>query len=165
MTLLDHLERHLGPAGAKVVLGEGVQVLEFAGRPRPGATTFVSVGLSETAREGYRQELVFCCDDGWRDAGADVVATVAEEITKAGRPLRHHGLVGLPRPIGTTVALIAYQPVYFPDGFATHETVNLTWLVPLTPAEARQAGRTLDERERLLDRFTRENPDLLDLAR
>jgi hypothetical protein len=77
---------------------------------------------------------------------AGVLLQVADELIQRGRGLARGEVIG---PRGQLFAdtemtgLIAVEPAYLPDSFATCETpaapVVMTWLVPLTEEEARFA--------------------------
>ncbi|MFC0546780.1 suppressor of fused domain protein [Kutzneria chonburiensis] len=176
--LPDHLERFLGPIEAGVrgddSTPNGVQVVHFGdGAPFAGVTTSATLGLSNhhLGQGGLHQELLMHVPTTRQPGNlAGVLFQVAAELLGRGRGLGRGEVLG-PRgvlfPDTGMTALVAAAPVYLPDDFAVCDTpaapVVLTWLIPLTDAEARFA--TEHGWPALEDLFVQQNPDLTDLAR
>lgn len=182
MSLIHHLESHLGPIDAGWIddasRRDGLQIVSFSGGPISGVTAFCTLGMSTgtlryppTGRP-IRQELLLMCRtdqvDGRLPALLDQVAT---ECLDSGRALSLGQLIGPRGPIvqGASVeAFYVATPVYLPDSFGIYERpeggkVVFGWLVPVTRTEAelvRESGG--GELERLLESH---DPDLLDLRR
>jgi Suppressor of fused protein (SUFU) len=176
--LLEHLEKYLGRAagGVSVPAALPIQVLRFDKQPATGATTFVTLGLSEHllkqegAAPNIRHELVFCCRSPDQKEVAALLSVVAEDLLRRHRGLARGEVLG---PAGKVLsqssltALYCAAPVYYPEGLAVFRDksphVYFIWLVPLATDEAayvRSKGWSAFE-ERLLD----SDPDLLDLQR
>ncbi|WP_433078770.1 suppressor of fused domain protein [Dactylosporangium sp. CA-052675] len=179
--LVEHLERFLGPIEGGThgdhSTPDGVQVITFgADAPFTGVTTWATLGLSnhhlhQQGGDGLHQELMMHLPNARQPANAaGVLFQVARELIERGRGLARGELIG-PRgqlfAEAEMTALVATSPVYLPDSFAVCNTpttrVVLTWLVPLTEAEARFAHvhgwRTLE------DIFVAQDPDLTDFNR
>ncbi|GAA2212911.1 hypothetical protein GCM10009850_083730 [Nonomuraea monospora] len=179
--LVEHMERFLGPidSGSR---GDdstpaGVQVIRFGpDAPFTGVTTWATLGLSDhhlgqTSGRGLHQELVMHVRHDRQPANlAGVLFQVAGELVQRGRGLARGEVIG-PRgrlfPQGEMAALVAAPPVYLPDSFAVCDTpatpIVVTWLVPLTEAEARFVhahGWGVLE-----DIFVAQDPDLTDIER
>ncbi|GAA0794045.1 suppressor of fused domain protein [Spirilliplanes yamanashiensis] len=179
--LVVHLESYLGPivagSGGGERTPEGVQVLRYGpDRPFDGALTLTTLGLSnhhlaQPGGAGLHQELVLHLPaaDPPRNAAA-VLFQVAGQLVRSGRGLLRGEVLGPHGPVfgtGTVTALYAAAPGYVPDGFGVcrmpARTVVLTWLVPITAAEAAfVAARGWQAFERAL---VAEDPDLTDLGR
>lgn len=101
---------------------------------------------------------------------AGLLFQVASELIASGRGLLRGQVIGPRGPLfdsSPTTALYAAPPVYLPDGFAECDTgtttIVMTWLVPITDAEARYVrdrGWSAFE-----DVLVAEDPDLVDLSR
>jgi hypothetical protein len=115
-----------------------------------GVTTWATLGLSnhhvdQSGGRGLHQEFLMHVPVDRQPAG--VLFQVAGEVLARGTGLAHGEVIG---PRGRLfaetelTALVAFTPVYPPDAFAVCETpaapVVLTWLVPITGAEARFAA-------------------------
>jgi Suppressor of fused protein (SUFU) len=178
--LIEHLESFLGLIDSGVPGDDstpaGVQVIRFgADVPFTGVTTWATLGLSKhhlnQSSGGLHQELVMHVPTAQQPANiAGVLFQMAEELIRRGRGLARGEVVG---PRGRLfadmemTAVVAASPVYLPDGFAICHTpaapIVLTWLVPLTDAEARFA---LAHGWRALEAiFVEQNPDVTDLRR
>jgi len=174
---IDHIESHLGPIQDGARLREGVQGVRFRDRPNPGATTFMTLGLSNhvlTQRSGVdvRIEFVIACHDAFVEGfnSLSVLADVCDQVLPDhSAPAR--GTVFGPRGRffeGSEMeALYCASPVYFPDdlckfgGFS--EPFVPVWLVPITKLEAHYVGTNgWNSFEELLARV---DPNLLDLRR
>ncbi|GAA4989089.1 hypothetical protein HD597_007806 [Nonomuraea thailandensis] len=179
--LVDHLERFLG----RIDSGTGgddstpahVQVIRFApNSPFTGVTTWSTLGLShhhlgQGNGQGLHQELVMHLPtDRQPDNVAGVLFQVAEELIERGQGLARGEVIGPRGPLfarGEMTALAAAPPVYLPGPFAVCDTpaarIVLTWLVPLTEAEARFAHA--HGWHALEDVFVAQDPDLTDIER
>lgn len=179
--LVEHLERFLGPieggTGGDASTPAGLQVIRFgADAPFTGVTTWATLGLSnhhlaQQGGGGLHQELVMHLPNARQPANtAGVLFQVAGELIERGRGLARGELIGPRRRLfaqAEMTALVATTPVYLPDSFAVCNTpaasVVLTWLVPLTDAEAQFAhvhGWPILE-----GIFVAQDPDLTDLDR
>jgi hypothetical protein len=179
--LVEHLESFLGPinrgARGDRSTPAGVQVVWFADdAPFLGVTTIVTLGLShhrlfQPGGNDLRQELMLHLPTADQPANAvGVLFQLAGELIDGHRGLLRGELVG---PRGRLfagaemTALYATAPVYLPDEFAVCDSptgpIVLTWLVPITDAEAHY----LDTHgwPALEAAFQAENPDLTDLTR
>ncbi len=178
MSILDHLERYLGPmAGGwrpKVLGGAGV--LLFADRPFKDALTFVTHGLSAHELRmpdgrGVRLELMLSC---WKDTDQEALASFlggfADEVVMKHRPLLAGDVVGPRGPIihGTSMsALYVSVPVIFDRAIGAYKETSpptvLVWLIPLYAEEADYVGtHGWNAFEDLLES---KDPDLLDFTR
>ncbi|WP_167517584.1 suppressor of fused domain protein [Micromonospora orduensis] len=179
--LVEHLERFLGPIQGGTPGGgstpAGVQVIRFgADAPFTGVTTWATLGLSnhhlgQQGGGGLHQELLIHLPNARQPSNtAGVLFQVAGELIERGRGLARGEVIG-PRgrvfPQTEMTALAATTPAYLPDSFAVCDTpaapTVLTWLVPLTQAEAQFAH--VHGWPALEDIFVAQNPDLTDLGR
>jgi Suppressor of fused protein (SUFU) len=152
--LVEHLELFLGRidsgTGGDDTTPAGVQAIRFGpDRPFAGVTTWTTLGLSNHHLEqpngrGLHQELVMHVPTDREPPNiAGILFQVAEELIQRGRGLGRGEVLG-PRgrlfSRGEMVALAAAPPLYLPDAFAVCDApaapIVLTWLVPLTEAEA-----------------------------
>lgn len=179
--LLEHFEAYLGQIRAGIQGDEttppGVQVIRFGpDQPFAGVTTVATLGLShhylnQPAQPPIRQELLMHVPEHGQPPNlAGVLFQVAEGLLRECRCLMRGEVIG---PRGTLfagtamTALYAALPVYLPDDFAGYENedgpIALTWLVPITDAEAAYVahhGWSAFE-----DALVVEDPDLTDLNR
>ena len=179
--LVDHLERFLGPIDSGIQGDDstppGVQVIRFGvDRPFTGVTTWATLGLSHhhlTQSDGrsLHQELVMHLSTIHQPSTiAGLLFQAAAELIQRGHGLTRGEVIGpRERLFAETdmTALVAASPVYLPDSFAVCDTpagpVALTWLIPLTQAEAHF---TLDHGWPALEAiFVAQDPDLTDLSR
>lgn len=176
-TLIDHLERYLGPIHSGAPLGAGVQGVLFPDRPFRGSTTFTTLGLSNhllSQERGpqVRLEFVLACRNAVVDAFSplSVLADISEHAVAAHSAPARGTVIG-PRgrffPESTMEALYCAEPVYFDDGLTKFsgfpQPFLLVWLVPIAPVEAafvRSHGWS-----RFEDVLAETQPDLLDLLR
>jgi hypothetical protein len=180
MSLVDHLEAHLGriergwlesPDGDKM----GFSVVEC--RPTAGHRWFSTLGLSNFAlrcprsSKIIRLELVFAAPESFgarnipalmQNVGAEAIGL--ERAYLRGEVIGPRGslLDGLP-----FTALYVAMPAYFPDSFHAFQddnrTVVFAWLVPIMDSEAEfVAKRGWSEFEDVLEA---KDPDLLDFCR
>jgi hypothetical protein len=179
--LVAHLESFLGEiqAGSQGdgTTPQGVQVIWFSpGKPFSGVVTVTTLGLSRSHLEqpsgrGLHQELLMHLPTtGEPINAASVLFQVAQHLVDRGHGLLRGQVLG---PWGQLfadtqmTALYAAAPVYLPDEFAVCDTpaatVVMTWLVPITDAEAHYVAhhgwRAFE------DELLAEDPDLTDLAR
>lgn len=153
MTLIDHLERHLGP------IAEGwrgnappstIQIVRFADRPEPGVSTYMTLGLSKillpASDSGPVTEelLVSAYDHVPRNELASFLMTFAEFVVEKNRALLRGDVVGPASPIVPGVAASAVYaaiPALFGDGFARFADatgpIEIIWLIPMPAGEAR----------------------------
>lgn len=180
MSLIDHLEAHLGPIdrGWRDETPSGsIQVVRFRSQPVEGASAFVTLGVSrhvlpmETNRE-VRQELLLAAYDrhdsealAWflmqcatRLLSEHRALLRGETATFRGKPI----IAGVPM-----TAVYASIPVTFPESFWTYRETSpptvLVWLLPLRGEEnAYVLSHGWGAFEDLLET---NDPDLLDLGR
>jgi hypothetical protein len=155
--LVEHLERFLGPVEGGTPGDDstpvGVQVIRFgADAPFAGVTTWATLGLSnhhltQPGGRGLHQELVMHLPNARQPANiAGVLFQVAAELIERGQGLALGEVIGPRGQLFTQsemTALVAAAPVYLPDSFGVCDTaaapVVLTWLIPVTAAEAQFA--------------------------
>jgi len=179
--LVAHLEAFLGEiragSGGDDTTPGGVQVVWFGpDKPFAGAITIATLGLSyvyleQPSGRGFHQELLMHLPaDRESHNAAGVLFQVAKLLVDCGRGLLRGDVLGPWGQLfaGTTMtALYAADPICLPDDFAVCDTpageVVLTWLVPITDAEAhyvaRRGWRAFE------DALMAEDPDLTDLTR
>jgi hypothetical protein len=181
MTLIEHIESFLGPIAAGWNETRGgdqlpFQVAVFGDRPMRGASTYVTLGMSEEPLDQgdgtlIRQELLFCCYDRFRFwdpqnvlAGIGGTVSSTKHAIHRGHVMRGDGLLF---DGGRTAALYCGVPVYFPRAFHTFggssPVTVFAWLIPILSEEAalvEQRGWSYFEKQLAV-----KNPDLLDLTR
>jgi hypothetical protein len=180
MTIIDHLETNLGliAEGWKddSAVGDVLQVVRFADQPFKGASTFSTIGLSESKvllpKGKYcRQEFIFAAWDSYPAAHvASFLLTFATYVRDQQRPLLRGDVVGPSVPLIPGVAansIYATSPVIFPETLVRYDgdaiPTVIVWLVPLMEAEClfvKEQGWN-----RFEDALENANPDLLDLSR
>jgi len=177
MTLVDHLEGHLGQfvEGWKSDPPTGVQVVRFANQPFPQASTFVTLGLSHHVLDqgddakAALELLLPAWDDTDRWAVVSLLGSFAHLVVE-----KHHAP---PRgtvsnldyfiPGGRMSAVYVSLPVTFPKSFWIYEGVSppvvLVWLIPIHPEEtgyvATHGWKAFE------DLLESPDPDLLDFNR
>lgn len=179
--LLVHVEAILGRAASGSVITDGAHdekyfVTHFAGTPATGATTFMTLGLSEHALsqpEGtVRQELVLAHYDRFEAMdSAKLLASVASDCLGEHAALLRGELLGPSGPLGSGTkmeTLYCSAPTYFPEELAVFEEAGyeptvFVWLIPVWESEASYV-RTYGH-ERFEELLVAHDPDLLDLAR
>ena len=176
-SFIYHIEKHLGPIRSGARLGEGISAVRFTDCPMPGATTFMTLGLShhffsQAVRESVCIELLVACREDLVEPfnPASVLADVCERIVPAHvAPPRGtvFGPAGRFFAASKTEALYCSPPAYFHEDLGKFDGFSAPfvpiWLVPITPAEAAFVGqRGWQAFEDLLDE---KEPDLLDLTR
>ena len=180
-TYLEHLERHLGPIGQKIVSADpgarmGFQILSFQGKPFTESTTIVTAGLGghvmrQASGREIRQELVVCSYRENADVFfAGVIERVARQLVDTHVSLQRGQVIGPRGPLvkGSALeAVVCCSPWYWEESFSRFDGLNppvmLVWLVPISPGEAEYIRRFgIDAFEVLL---AAEEPDLLDLNR
>jgi hypothetical protein len=180
MTIIDHLETNLG------VIAEGwendsaasdvLHVVRFADQPFKGASTFSTIGLSESKvllpKGTYcRQEFIFAAWDRYLAAQVgSFLLTFADYVRGKQRPLLRGDVIGPSVPVipGVTAnSVYATNPVIFPKTLARYDGDDtptvITWIVPLMEAEClfvKKYGW-----DRFEDELESADPDLLDLSR
>ncbi len=180
-SLVSYIERVLGEPDVGSMLTDAAQaqryfVTRFANTPIPGATTFMTLGLSEhrlTQPDGsIRQELVFAHYDRFQHMeSAKLITSVARECLESHRALLHGDVLGPAGPLCVDTemqALYCCPPVYFDDRLRVFEEDGFeptvfVWLVPIWKQEAnfvRSQGH-----RRFEDLLEEKDPDLLDLKR
>jgi hypothetical protein len=180
MTIIENLEINLGliAEGWKndSTVGDVLQVVRFADQPFKGASTFSTIGLSESKvllpKGTYcRQELIFTAWDSYpAEHVASFLLTFAEFVRGTQRPLLRGDVVGPSVPLipeVTANSVYATSPVIFPETLAQYDgdatATVIVWLVPLMGAEC----SFVKERgwSRFEDALENANPDLLHLNR
>jgi len=179
MSLIEHLEKHLGSIAQGWKLTQGstrIQVAAFRDRPHRGACTYVTVGLSHhnlKRRDGKRacEELVFSAYE--RFSGVKIssfLITFCEFILKHHKAVWPGDIIGPDNPLIPGIRLnsiyVAF-PTMFSESFGvlrdTNPSIYFPWLVPLHASEAdffRREGENGFE-----DMLEARDPDMLDLDR
>lgn len=182
MTLVEHLERFLGP----LQLGWAVdadgfkmpfQVVRFEKGSGPGTISLATLGLgrhlltSPTSGREIRHELLILAMKGM-ESGAipSLLHQVGSAALRGHRALLRGDVIGPHGPLvaGSSMeALYVTAPVYFPDEFATYADaegpVVIAWLVPISASEADYVAR--HGWSAFEDRLVEQDPDLTDFAR
>ncbi|GAA2498639.1 hypothetical protein Ahu01nite_037190 [Winogradskya humida] len=179
--LIEHLESHLGRMTGGSQGDEetppGVHIAFFGPDPSlRGATTLTTVGLSRRhltlpSGEAWHQELLMHVPPGdFPPRAAGLLFQLAGEMVTRGSGLQHGQVIGPRGPLfpgARTTAMVAASPRYLPEEFSVCHTAEtpivLTWLIPITTAEAaliRERGWPA-----LARAFATEDPDLTDPAR
>ncbi|HXK33488.1 MAG TPA: suppressor of fused domain protein [Dehalococcoidia bacterium] len=181
MSLPDHLESLLGPISSGMRLGEsaGLQInlAVFRGTPVPGASTYVTLGLSSIpalhASWGHT-ELMLAIRGNSADAAAGATAReLVAGILRMGVPPRRGEVMELNPavfpPASSMRGVYFTWPVYHDDRLATcvdaalGRTIVIAWAVPVTGRElAYIKDNGWEAFENLLEA---RDPDLLDPGR
>lgn len=154
MTLIEHLERHLGTISegwSKDADGLPVhaQILKFGDGPLDGVVAYTTLGLSLhplslPGKAPVRMELLMTVRRGHFERYIpSIMQQLAEEMVHEGRaPLRGE-IIGPRGPLGPETrleAFLVYNPYYQPDELAVCDDANgpmiIAMLVPLFPEEA-----------------------------
>jgi hypothetical protein len=182
-----HLERLLGPV-AVTTTGRDLAgdrsatfaVATFPDQPTAGATTLVTVGLSDEPLTGpsgekVRQELLLCA---WNEALGDRLYEALFSAAQVFRDLDETANPGvileLDQPLvdpGGLRQVFLYDPTYHPEELTTvpaaeeeaGEEVEIVWLIPITDGEA--ALIEAEGPEAFESYLATTDPDLLDVAR
>ncbi|MEF9416832.1 suppressor of fused domain protein [Ralstonia sp. SM1864_UCD524_TZ4] len=182
MTIIEHLERHLGPIaegwGTPISSDDQsrVRIVRFSNVPYDGAMTFCTVGHSDHVAEmddgrTVRQELLFSTAGSYpADQVASFLLTLSSYLRSRTKALLRGEVIGPSAPVIPGVAanaVYASMPVIFPQGLEVYsESVPSTVLVWLVPLSASEAGFVRKEGwSRFEDLLEERNPDLLDLDR
>lgn len=152
MKLVEHLESHLGPiaSGWKAAGGPTpFHILRFADQPQRGATTFTTLGLSNSILElpknrFVRQEFIFSAHDRYKPRIiSSILVEIGEFVHKSGKALLRGDLAGTFEailPSASTRVIYCTVPVMFRSDLSTFsESVPptvLVWLIPITIEEA-----------------------------
>jgi Suppressor of fused protein (SUFU) len=179
---IAHLETYLGTIDPKAGYwgwdrsdGVALQGIAFRDQPRVGATTIVSLRLGHhelcSPRGHVRQELLLACWDEFVCARVaqllPVVADYALNEHLAYAPGQVCELVEPLLPDSQFDTLLCVRPFLFPQAFAVCEETDprteFIWLVPVTPAEAREAAEGFTDE--LIARWRADRVDLLDWHR
>lgn len=180
MTLIEHLEKNLGPIAegwkADSAVGDVLQVVRFADQPFKGGSTFSTIGLSEfkvllPKGQHCRQEFIFAAWDTYPAAQvASFLLTFAAYVRDQQRPLLRGDVVGPSVPLMPGVAassIYATGPVIFPETLARYDGHSdptvFVWLVPLMEQESMSIKK--QGWNHFEDALESANPDLLDLNR
>lgn len=175
-----HLVRHLGAPSARFsTFDDGrplrFEVLRFRDKPVRGATTHVTLGLSNhpfAVQHGHlREELVFAAwqrFDDW-DVPA-MLHTIASMIATRQTAVLRGQVLDPGRPLfpGSTLSALYFSaPPYFPEAFDFFAgTVPQTLFVGLVPISTRETQVIAEQGwSRFEDSLVTRNPDLLDLER
>jgi Suppressor of fused protein (SUFU) len=155
MTLIDHLERFLGPiqegwshdaTGSRLPF----QVVRFARGPTADSVSFATLGLSREAfhstssGKSIHQELLMVVPSTYKSAAIpDLLQSIASATRASGHALLRGDVIGPRGPIlpgATAEALYVAIPVYFPKAFHSYREADreivMSWLVPITADEA-----------------------------
>ena len=183
--VLEHIENTLGKISA-VASGQDEEgndlpfdLALIPDCPAEGATTIVTVGLSDTevaqsSGGKIRQEFVFCAyqryGTEWFSEFMKVMGYVCDAILKDGQAVASGDVFDLGSPIapGSRVSALYFSdPLYHIEDFWKLETakgeVFFGWMLPITGDEmAFLSEKGPDELDRA---FTEQEPDLMDLGR
>lgn len=181
MTLIEHMERTLGPitgGWAKDASGQQLpfQVVDFEGGPIAGTRTVATLGVSNRALpqpSGHvRLELVmlYRTEDGYQNY-PQLLQQVATAALADNRAYLRGDVIGPRGPLhegSRFEALYVSAPAYFPDAFHTYphpsgEDIVFAWLVPITRSEALRVHET--GWEAFEEALVRQDPDLVDPRR
>jgi hypothetical protein len=183
MTVVDHLEKHLGLIEAAWSndasdKGTSIKVVRLSGGPLQGRKVFATVGLSDhklasrTSAKTIRQELILIVRGDFGDRNIPgLLQQVAREALQAHTAYLRGDVLG---PRGALFdeslmeALYFAIPVYFSDSFASFrrddgDTAVLVWLVPISPSEAHFVAN--NGWEAFEDELVKQDPDLTDPRR
>jgi hypothetical protein len=181
--LIQHIEKYLGtirhgwnktPEGGTVPF----QIVECTNGMLQGVVSYVTLGLSATpliSRQSgrtIRQELflfVRAVDESTEMPR--ILQTLGLRLLESGVALLRGDVIWtetVRSNLGKLNSFYVTLPVYLPDSFSTHVENNghpvvLSWLVPISDAEARYVRS--EGWSQFEDLLQRENPDLLDLER
>lgn len=155
--ILEHIKKTLGiPASLSSGKDEKNRSLPFhigtiPNCPSEGATTLVTVGLSEKILKqedgtGMRHELLLCTyDDFGKDVFSElmkVLGFIANGILESGEAIGDGDLIDLGAPIlpdSRLSAIYLCDPIYFPEEFCSIENIDppvtFAWAVPVTREE------------------------------
>jgi hypothetical protein len=179
--LYTHVERHLGPRERSwTTLADGTalpfEICLVADRPMRGATTFVTLGMSEAvlsfpSGRPTRQELVFSTYSHHQPSEVpQLLAGLGLEARQSQRALARGEVIGPGGalfPETSMEALYCSLPSYLPDEFwgmyDTDPGTLFMWLIPIHASEAayvREKGWSSFE-----DLLVQQDPDLMDLRR
>lgn len=180
-SLIKHLEFHLGEidSGWSESIDQKripFQIVWFKNSPVTQATTFMTLGLSQTPLRQpddsfVRQELLFCCHDTYANEEiASLLLAVGEDLLVEKRALLRGQVLRLASPVidsSKMQALYCTSPVYFPDEFHEYKgsspVTSIVWTVPIAKKEAEFI--TQKGWNRFEDLLVEQNPDLLNLKR
>jgi hypothetical protein len=166
--------------GRRTTIPVGIRPLSaidcYVRTPEPGMRVFVTAGLSafpmKQADKGViSQELLFACRGEHDHEIIGLLGVIAEDLVTRGRPLERGEVLGPADCIvlgSALTSLVATIPVFLPDRAVLYPgkpPTVLTWLVPLSTAEAVQARRLGPAAfEPVLEKIA-ESADLYDLGR
>lgn len=181
MTIIDHLEKALGPIqqgwGEAETMSDSskIMVVRFANMPFKNTSTFATIGLGDAVLylpdgRALRQELMFAAHDAYPpDSVASFLLSFADFILSQSRALARGDVVGPSTALIPNVAanaVYAVPPVIFPDGIGLYKGSSpptiIVWVLPLVGNESLIAKKMGCDFEDILERA---NPDLLDLNR
>ena len=179
MTLINHIEKHLGKIdkGWKLKHKQSpIQVVRFIDQPFEGMTTYMSLGLSKhplNLKQGkdIHQELIFSAHEKYpSEQIASFLVTFAEYLLSRKKALLRGDVVGPSTPLipGVPVnSVYSSIPVFFDDSFYVYKGHQLptvfVWLIPLLEDECKFIKQ--DGWNSFEDMLESKNPDLLDLDR
>ncbi|VVE72781.1 hypothetical protein PCA31118_04312 [Pandoraea captiosa] len=179
MSIVNHLETNLGEISEgwkDAAAADNLRVIRFACQPFEGASTFSTLGLSDSPMQFpggdvCAQELLFAAWDSYPASKvASFLLTFAEYVRSQSRALLRGEVFGPSTPLIPGVAangVYASLPAIYPDELACYRASKppaiLVWLVPLIGRECEIVRRNgWGDFEKLLESS---NPDLLDLDR
>lgn len=160
MSIVEHLERHLGTiqcgwnsssncADAPPIGTSRVQVVRFENTLWDDAVSYSTLGLSERVKHlsdgrTIRQELLFATHAKYTPAHiASFLLSFAEWVAERDGALLRGQVIGPSTPLVTGAranAVYVSNPVIFPDGISPYvgapPTTILAWLIPLVSDEA-----------------------------
>ncbi|ACC76293.1 suppressor of fused domain protein [Paraburkholderia caribensis] len=180
MTLIEHLETNLGPIAEgwkdDSTVGNALRVVRFPNQPFQGASTFATLGLSESKvslpnGNHCGQELLFAAWDRYQAPHVgSFLLTFGAQVRNRQRALLRGDVIGPSAPLIPGVAanaIYASNPVIYPEELARYDDDGsptvFVWLVPLMEAEGRFAKT--QGWNQFEDALEKANPDLLDLDR
>lgn len=187
MSLIEHLERRLGPVQGGWNKGPGGEPMPFqivrcsGGDVLPDVTSYATAGLADhplptgDPDRHVHHELLICVDDEQSDGPFPaILQQIAGMLMGGDSALLRGEVLGPYGPVVEGSAMEAFYaaaPVLFDDGFAVVEPggdgrrfeIVVIWLAPIGKAEA----AFVDERgwEAFEEELVRQQPDLTDLRR
>jgi hypothetical protein len=151
MTLIDHLENHLGEISHGWKDNSSVfdfRVVSFENQPFGGVRTYSTLGLSDfilpmVKTKEIRQELIFSANERFDiEQVASFLSTFAESIASSNKALLRGDIIGPTGPVifGTLLnSVYSAIPVVFEESFAVFDETNpptvFVWVIPIHETE------------------------------
>lgn len=179
MSLIQHVENHLGPIdkGWKDnYTDESLQIVSFLDCPGETVTTFLSLGMSDHVLEmknsrKVRQELVFSTYTlSISNLVASFLMSLCEAILGRGKAVLRGEVIPLSPELATKIGFeYAYCtiPVFFDDDFCSYDETSpstvMVWVVLIHKSEAEYIKE--NGWESFEDLLEKKDPDLCSLER